>query len=323
MAKSKSYTDELRLLRSLLIVTSLQKRQDLKAAQEIQKFRGSLEWKPLSNLMIDVEVWKYAVEERGFDPSLVFCHPEILLKAPSTSLYYRGLCGLSLKIAKSYFGAIENLESGHRNARIDTKKAMKMATTYNTFICSIIKNSTEWTLENGYRTIIATIGITLDGQMRNKIGDIAEERIKTLVLEWLIENNLVKEPKMTKEAIYQRLPKSCELIKGYAMRFGSEPDVSFFQKEELLAVIEIKGGTDAAGALERYGAATKSFQHSIESSKRCRNFYLAAVFTPELERRINDDRLVEKAFDIIEILDSPDVRDDFFNEIFHHALRLT
>ncbi len=100
-------------------------------------------------LMIDKDVWKYAVEERGFDPKLVFCHPDILLNAPITSLYYRGLCGLSLKIAKSYFGAIENLESGNPRARIDKEKAMKMATTYNTYICSIIKNSTDWTLDNG------------------------------------------------------------------------------------------------------------------------------------------------------------------------------
>lgn len=111
MAKATNYTDELRLLRSLLIVTSLQKRQDLKAAKEIQSFETPLQWKPFSNLMIDKDVWRYAIVEKGFDPKLVFCHPDILLKAPMSSLYYRGLCGLSRKIAKSYFGAIENLES--------------------------------------------------------------------------------------------------------------------------------------------------------------------------------------------------------------------
>lgn len=180
----------------------------------------------------------------------------------------------------------------------------------------------DWTLENGYRTIIATIGISLDGQMRNRIGEIAEERIKTLLVEWLIDNNLVKAPQLTKEAVYEELPKTCELVNDFRMDFGSEPDVSLYYKDELLAVIEIKGGTDAAGALERYGAATKSFQHSLENNRRCRNFYLAAVFTPELERRIRDDRLVEKTFDIIDILDDPQVRSDFFTEIFHHTLRL-
>lgn len=275
-----------------------------------------------ASLGIDGQVWKYVVEQKEYDPKFVFCHPDVLMKVPAASLYYRGLCGLSMKIARSYFGAIENLESGNRRARINRAKAIKMATTYNTFVCSIIKNSTDWTLENGYRTIIATIGITLDGQIRNKIGEIAEERIKTLVLEWLIEKRLIKDPKLTKENIYQQLPKSCDLIQDFHMHFGSEPDISFYKENDLLAVIEIKGGTDAAGALERYGAATKSFQHSLETNKRCRNFYLAAVFTPELERRMNEDRLVEKSFDIIEILDDPAARENFFKEVFHHTLRL-
>ena len=41
-----------------------------------------------------------------------------------------------------------------------------------------------------------------------------------------------------------------------------------------MAVIEVKGGTDSAGALERYGAAKKSFEHAIEVSPRCKNFYI-------------------------------------------------
>ncbi len=158
--------------------------------------------------------------------------------------------------------------------------------------------------------------------MRNKIGDIAEERIKTLLLEWLIDNQLIKDPQISKETIQQQFPQSCDLINEFKMIFGSEPDVSFYRNDELLAVIEIKGGTDTAGALERYGAATKSFQHSLETSKRCKNFYLAAIFTPELERRMHDDRLVEKAFNIIDILDAPNVRTEFLNEVFHHTLRI-
>lgn len=42
----------------------------------------------------------------------------------------------------------------------------------------------------------------------------------------------------------------------------------------------------------------------------------------KLERRIREDRLVEKAFDIIQVLEKPAVRETFFREIFHHALRL-
>ena len=106
------------------------------------------------------------------------------------------------------------------------------------------------------------------------------------------------------------------------VKFGSEPDVSFMKDDKMLAVIEVKGGIDPAGALERYGAATKSFHHSIESGTQCRNFFLAAVFTSELKRRIRKDRLVEKTFDVIEILNDHKERETFFMELFHHALRL-
>lgn len=322
MTKPNNYTDELRFVKSLLIVTSLQKRRDLRAKKTIEHFNKSLTWHPLNNLMIDKDIWKYVIEEKKYDPKFIFCHPEVLLEEPITSLYYRGLCGLSIKAAKNYFGAVENLESGNPRARIDTNKANKMACIYNTFICSIIKNSTDWTLENGYRTIIATMGITLDGRMRNKIGEIAEERIKILILEWIWENGLLIIPEISKEDIYETHSKDWILKNNIRMVFSSEPDVSFYSDDNLIAVIEIKGGTDPAGALERYGAATKSFQHALETSKRCKNFYLSATFTEELKRRIKKDRLVEKEFDIVEILDNPEVRSEFFKEVFHHTLRL-
>jgi len=321
MAKASRYTEDLRLIKSLLIVTSLQKRHDLKAVQLIREFPHQLAWEPLSNFMIDSEVWGYAAA-KSFDPKLVFCHPDVLQCKPVTSLYYRGLCGLSLKAVKDYFGSVESLEKGNPRARLDTKKAMRMARTYNTFICSIIKNSSAWTLENGNRTIIATLGITLDGVMRNKVGAIAEDRIRTLVLEWLIDQGLLVEPKLTKKQIHENIPSACTLKKNIAMKFGSEPDISFSRENELLVVVEIKGGIDSAGALERYGAATKSFQHAAGVSPRCKNFYLGAVYTPELNRRISADRLVEKTFNIIEILDKPKARERFFSELFHHTLRI-
>lgn len=199
-----------------------------------------------------------------------------------------------------------------------------MARGYNTFICSVVKNSTDWTLENGHRTILATLGITLDGKMRNRVGKIAEDRIRRLILNWLIEKDLVAAPRLSKEDLQtaEHIPRVYELRQGITMRFGSDPDVEFTQNDQALAVIEIKGGIDPAGALERYGAATKSFQHAVDRSPRCRNFYLGAVYTSELHRRIKADRLVEKSFDVVEVLQSSEKRRQFFDELFHHVLRL-
>ncbi len=95
MSESKDYADELRYIKSLLIVTSLQKKTDLIAKGLIENFTDDLSWRPLDNLMIDGDVWNYAVEKMGYDLKLIFCHPSVVLASPQTSLYYRGLCALS------------------------------------------------------------------------------------------------------------------------------------------------------------------------------------------------------------------------------------
>ena len=321
MPPSSPYEDELRRIKSLLIVTSLQQRRDVQAVKLVRAFSDRLAWDPLSRFMIEPRVWKYVVTERTYDPKLVFCHPDVLSRHPVTSAYYRGLCALSIKSAKQYIGAVESLESGNPGARLSPDKALRMAMTYNTFICSILANSAKWTLDNGYRTVVATLGITLDGIMRNRVGDIAEDRIRGLILEGVVSRRLVRPaiPAITED---EKTDKVFPLKNDIIMKFSSEPDIAFSRRGTLLVVVEIKGGIDAAGALERYGAATKSFQHAMRVSPRCKNFYVAGVFTPELNKRIESDRLVEKSFNIVEMLEKPGVREDFFRELFHHALRL-
>ncbi len=63
------------------------------------------------------------------------------------------------------------------------------------------------------------------------------------------------------------------------MKFGAEPDIDFTRDNRLVATIEVKGGCDPAGALERLGAMTKSF---AETPSGCVNFLVAGVITPEM-----------------------------------------
>lgn len=317
------YADELRRIRSLQLVATLQKRPDVKARQLIEGFTDALEWQPLEALLIEPSVWSHVLEH--FDPKFILCHPDVLLRYPVTSLYYRGLCGLPLKTAKSYFGALEKLEAGSPRARLDYAKALKMARTYNTFLCSIIKNSSDWTLDNGYRTIIATLGITVDGSSRNKAGRVAEVRVRDMLLLRLAERGLIVEPEVLPEqiAIPDALPRLFVLKKDIQMRFGSEPDVSFRKDDQYLAVLEIKGGIDPAGALERYGAARKTFENVVQQSPRCDTFLLTAVETKEFSARLHTDRLVRHLYDIIRLIEDPGYRDKFFDELFNHVLRLT
>jgi hypothetical protein len=327
MARFDDYSDHIRMIRSLLIVTSLQKKDDLKIAKTISSYKKPLEWN-LDRLLIDPTVWQYISSTKKYDPKLVFCHPEIIMTHPRASLYYRGLCGLSLKAAKDYCGSsIDVIENKGGHKKLTGEVAVKIAQTYNYFICSVINNTFEWTIENGHRTIIASLGITIDGKMRNKIGDIAEERIKAIIIEWLKKKNLIIKPDIDRISELEGFPAEVELPNRIIMRFASEPDIAFYIDDMPQAVIEIKGGIDPAGALERYGAATKSFMHAIDQSKggnpRCKNFYVAATYTKELISRIKGDRLVERYFNIIDLLDSEKDRIEFLSEIFVYTLRLT
>jgi len=279
MGKQKSeYTDSLRRIKSQLLASTLQRRKDIVAFTVVKKAKD-VKWDSRGQLMIDEDVWRYVVNQMKYEPKHVFCHPDVLVENPVTSFYYRGLCGLSIKAAKDYLGAIESLESGSSRTKLGSGKALVMSQTYNTFLCSIIKNSTGWTLENGKRTIIATLGITFDGVMRNKVGSIAEERIRILLVDWLSGKKKIVNPKVETDTIAMNY----SLTNGIAMLFGSDPDVSFEKDGKLLAILEIKGGIDPAGALERYGAARKSFEHAMQVSPKCKTFYLGGVFTPELQ----------------------------------------
>jgi len=317
--EENSYSDELRQTRSVLVVSELQRRYDVFARELVEKYSAEPSFEPLHDYMIDKAAWNYVRKELGVRMHFVFCHPDILCAQPRTSLYYRGLCGLSIKAAKDYFGSIEKMESLEKPTPPKRVKAEKMARVYNTFISSIVLNTAQWTLENGYRTILATIGITLDGVMRNRVGSVAEERIRGMILSWLYDNDLVVDPVQRPGAT----PKLVVLKTGVEMNFGSEPDISFSKDGKLLATVEIKGGIDPAGALERYGAAKKSFEHAVREAKQCRNFYLGGVFTPELQRRIDEDRLVEKTYNIIELLSKEEKKAHFFQELFHHTLRIS
>jgi hypothetical protein len=323
MPKSGSeqeYAREIRLHRSLLIATALQQRLDVKAANLVGAFRGHASFEPLADLMIEQRAWDH-VQALRIQPRRVFCHPDVLLAHPLTGLYYRGLAGLSVKAAKEYVGAVERLETDRPGVRLSSEKALRMARTYNLFISSIVVNSTRWTLRNGHRTLLATMGISLDGTMRNRIGKMGEERTRRMVLEWLLAQRAINDPSFSADSL-DAPPRRLALRGGIVMEFSSEPDIAFKKDGELLATVEIKGGIDPAGALERYGAAKKSFEHAVGTTSRCRNFYLTGVLTPEVESRIAKDRLVERSYNIVLLLKDPKVRAEFFSELFHHTLRI-
>ena len=173
-------------------------------------------------------------------------------------------------------------------------------------------DSTDWTLDNGYRNILATLGITEDGKIRNLIGSKGESLVRDLIFRWFEEEESVKMSTVEKDREYGLEGNNRTVV----MKFSSEPDVSFEMNGRIIATIEIKSGTDPAGALERLGAIKKSFEETPTHSK---NFAVLGVITREMEDRMQDMH-VEDHFILKNIKSDPT---GFLNEVFHHALRLT
>ncbi len=59
-----------------------------------------------------------------------------------------------------------------------------------------------------------------------------------------------------------------QLKDGRILIFADKPDVALYQYSEIQAAVEIKGGIDPAGVLERIGAAFKSLHRVREENPR-------------------------------------------------------
>ena len=296
-------------VRSLAFSQRLRQRTD-------ERLRALLEdislpdYSDLECLMISDRAWQHCTEA-GFSPILVFAHPAVIQRHPTTSQYYRGIALLPQKRVGQLGPSVDRWESGEmrRAPRID--RCLAVSRLYNGIISSIIEGSTSWTLENGYRNIIATMGIGLDGEFRNSIGRDAEDLIKNMLLDWMSVIRLfIMTPSET--------DREFSLPDGVVMKFGSEPDISFEKNGALVCTIEIKGGRDPAGALERLGAMRKSFE---ETPPGCTNVLIAGVITDEMRNRLAQIGGV-KPFLLDDIATGGEGWGDFVNEVFHHILRV-
>lgn len=301
-------------LRSTLMSERIRQRTDHVLRELIISLSDELDFYPLDDMMISEQAWEY-VTGSGIEPKLVFAHPSVLREHPRVSQYYRGLALLPQKRVADIAVPVSSWEDGSRKTPVTDEQGSRVARLYNAVISSIIEGTTNWTLENGYRNIIANMGIGLDGTFRNIIGRDAEDLIRTRIKNWLESRQLILN--QNSDATEFQLPA------GYSMRYGSEPDVLFRREQSGVvrdvATIEIKGGKDPAGALERLGAMQKSFE---ATPPNCVNMLIAGVVTTEMRSRL-DQMGVEKVFLLDDLSYDGASWTDFVNEVFHYTVRVT
>ncbi len=296
--------------RSILLAHRISLRTDEDVRRLVNGYNEELDFDPLEDYMISQGAWDHVLGS-GYAPQQVFAHPHLLMALPQTSEYYRNMAMLPRKRVSDLAVGVERWESLGTAASVTSDRALRVAKLYNAVNCSIIEGRTDWTLDNGYRNMIANMGIGLDGTMRNLIGQDADAMVKGRMLDWLRSRNLIE--------CGDPFESHAVLTDGYTMHYGSEPDIEFRREDNMVASIEIKGGRDPAGALERLGAAIKSFNNTPSN---CVNFLVAGVITSTMRHRLAEIGTF-RVFKLDEVIEDGDGWYRFLNELFHHTVRIT
>ena len=252
----------------------------------------------------------------------VFCHPSAIFKEPRLVLYYRSLAGISQKGVKIFAFATEKYEGG---GEITMPKAVELSKALNTFITALVESDSSFSLEGARTTAAMTFGAQIDGTWRNVVGVGGAERVKQILMGFLRDRKVVESFSLRVKGKEKRVgpnenPRIQDVVRinltnGYILKFGSDPDIELDDdKGELVACVEVKGGLDPAGALERYGAAKKSFSTARKRNKAAYTIYIA-LLTTTVSEEIKNDQLVSKEYQVSEVFSNLPAREDFLKKI--------
>lgn len=228
----------------------------LEIAYAIERIKGELlDW-DLDALGISQDAWDKIIH-RGIKPVIVFAHPEVLTDLPRAVAYYRTLSMVSQKsMARIGINAIKQFEQ--QDILPPAESALLIAQILNDIISRLVEaderiDAREFDIWRGMAA-----GSQAQGSWQNAKGKRVETEVKRLIQNRLAEKGLVG----------QQSPGGLQiqLIDGRRVVFSDEPDIGIFNKSTILAAIEVKGGIDAAGVLERIGAAMKSLSRAKEDN---------------------------------------------------------
>jgi hypothetical protein len=200
-------------------------------------------------LNISDQAWNKVIH-RAIKPVLIFAHPELLQVVPRATGYYRMLSMVSIKSMKRVGKYAERFEI--TDSLPDSSVSFAMSKHFNHILSTLIEsdeelNPREFDLWRGMAA-----GTQAQGSWQNNKGSAAEVAVQELLL------NRARTKSLLPENI--RDTSKIELSDGRIIQFASDPDIVIRLDKEIQVAIEVKGGIDAAGILERVGAALKSLR---------------------------------------------------------------
>jgi hypothetical protein len=282
----------------------------LEVAYAIEGIQGqNLEWN-LEALGISTSAWNKVIHQ-GIKPIRVFAHPYILTTVPQSVGYYRGLAMVSLKSMNNIQLNIERFETGHNKQPLDDSKAWDIAHRLNVLIGRLIETDEqidprEFDLWRGM-----TAGSTAQGSWQNKKGDIAEELVKGFIHRRIRERGLLAVASANEMT---------ETLKDHRIiAYASEPDIALYdESHKILVAIEIKGGIDPAGVLERIGAAIKSLSRAKQENPNALTIlimYRVSMTYQTLQELAAHRKDIDYWLTIEDVLNSDEVRQELFKHL--------
>jgi len=292
------------------------------------------DWSDRNNWGIGEDPFSYIQGHPDLHLIQVFCHPKLLREYPTLVAYYRNIASLSQK-SVGYLASIDikKYENSRGNRHLLTEvQAFSLARLFNIHISLIVDSSIQsFTKEELHGLMLASTGAQIDGSWRNKIGEEAEKVVQRLLVKEVKERDLLSAliPGFgTVVEVYNpaKLDEQLGNIERYrgilltnqtSILFSSEPDISLLNKQGTTAgVIEVKGGADPAGALERYGAAKKSFEESRHTNPTVKTILVASCITREVHTRIQQDPTITIYFNLTEMLSDASISSQFMQQVF-------
>lgn len=206
--------------------------------------------------------WNKAIH-RGIKPVIVFAHPDILKHVKRAVGYYRMLSMVSQK---------SMIRVGLATTRYELNEAHPSATTaaaiakhLNRIISALVEldekiDAREFDLWRGMAA-----GSQAQGSWQNAKGSRMEVVIRGIIQLRLREKELIVEEEnlVSGDEVYGSIMR---LKDGRKIICADDPDLAIYNETEIEAAVEIKGGIDAAGVLERVGAAIKSLRRVKENN---------------------------------------------------------
>ena len=292
--------------------------QSLCATASLYSWEDRIHWR-VSN-----DAWE-TLARADIAPLKVFAHPKVLMEHPKLIRYYRNVAAISQKGVGYLTFDVAGFESGTKQS-LSYKEATKLAKLFNLHISSVLESTTGIAETQITGLMYASAGTGIQGSWNNKVGQEAATRVNSYLIRHALSQQLIaatidrqgNHHAYSQKVDYIRTVDSYQGVKlsnGWTIKFGSEPDVTFLSSSGVPeCVIEVKGGVDPAGALERLGAIFKSFEAARNDNPAVRTVLVASCITGQMGKRLERNALVDSIYNLTKLMLDLEDRERFIAE---------